>query len=278
MEAQGDNERSETFEEAMKAVHVKLDPETAFTPPAEIALREKHTHKLRHAIQHMLKDVTNRIKVVDKKGLPLRYPGRDDYLKKVPSQLSRLYEKLKQQAVYHCLSNGSTGTPSTSTGPGNFCFHLLVRQPDILKDFFYDTFLLVRALDRYQKLDGVTDEVFRSVEIIIGLAERLRKHSTKVDLEFEQQKLSFCEYQVAYAAKSNVSIVPNSGQTINIALRQARIADPDMTPDDLFKMLRGYVFEGVLQKRKGGHAVVDVIQRLEEDLATRHGVKIRIVV
>jgi hypothetical protein len=268
--------RSETFEEAMKALHVRLDPETAFTPPADVALRTKHTERLRHALQHLQKDVDKRIKNIDKKGLPLRYPGREDYLRKVSAQLGNLDAKLKREAAYHCLANDTAGTPSS--GPGNFCFHLLVREPEIVKDFIYDSFLLVRALDRYQMLDGVGAELFCPLETIFGLASRPRTHMAKIDLELEKQTLSFCEYQVDYAARSNISIVPNSAQAINNALRQARIADPDSKTDDVFKTLRGYVLQGVMQKRKMDHVVVDVIQRLEEDLAARHGGKVRIVV
>lgn len=270
--------RSETFEEAMEALctKAKLDTETAFTPSADVTLRAKHTVKLRYTLQHMQKEVDRYIKTIDKKGLPLRYPGREDYIRKASAQLGTLDAKLKREAAYHCLANDTAGKPSS--GPGNFAFHLLVREPDIVKDFFYDSFLLVRALDRYQVVDGVGAELFCSLETIFGLASRLRSHMAKIDLELEKQTLSFCEYQVDYAARSNISIVPNSAQAINSALRQARIADPDSKTDDVFKTLRGYVLQGVMQKRKDDHVVVDVIQRLEEDLAARHGVKVRIVV
>lgn len=226
----------------------------------------------------MTKKIAERIKAIGKKGLPLRFPGEDDFLKRVTPGLGRLQERLKPHPAYHCLPVDSTA--ASNTGPGDFFFHLLVRQPELLKECFMDTFLLADALSIYLETSGGGDEVFRHIKAIVEMAKRLQTHLAKLDLETQQQKLSFCAYQLVYATKLGVSIVPGSGHAINFAMIQARTADPNLKTDDFFKMLRGYVLQGVLQKRKQKekHVVVDVVQRLKEDLATRLGVKVKIVV
>lgn len=73
-------------------------------------------------------------------------------------------------------------------------------------------------------VEGRGDGLFRNIKAIVGIAKRLKMHPAKIDLERQHQLISFAAYQLVYASKFGVSIIPKSAHALNFAMSQARVA------------------------------------------------------
>jgi hypothetical protein len=260
----------------MKELGIDGDPEAMLKLPEDPEAQIKNLDKLRLTIEHFSKAVREHVKIIDKMGLPLRCPGQPDHLKAALHYLDKQARAIKQHTVYHCLRKSTDS--STESDRGTFFFHLLLRQPELVKDWMWSLSLLNSALAKYRLEEKVSDDIFTRTKIINDTADWIRGIMSNVVLEHEQQILSFCTYLLGYAERSGIKVIPETSLGIRFALKQARDVCPALRTKDFYRMIEGYLEQGIERKRQGECVVVNVIQLLEEEVVSRDSEEGKIIV
>lgn len=265
----------ESFSDALD--FMALDPETAFSPQhAKQKVLRKWLLLLHDNILESVKDLNGR-------RLPLRYPGPSDPVKEARDAMIHV-EKLLSSGIIYRLWPDTKEESSAESERYNFMYHLMDRQPTLLKNMLYLSFMLSQGMNMYRRRTPEGKPIHRTdgtLRTITKLAGQVQGSAKGIELAKEHQLLALCAIVSKEAEKKGIELRPSSPHAIRSALEQAKIVGA-MKTDVMFGVLDSYLMridrcdiasDGL---RKG--QVVDICKDLEEDVKVHCGLNIDIVV
>jgi hypothetical protein len=193
-------------------------------------------------------------------------------------------EKLLSSGIIYRLSPDSKEEHPAESERYNFMYHLMDRQPTLLKNMLYLSFMLSQGMNMYRRRTPEGKPIHRTdgtLRTIIKLAEQVQGSAKGIELAKEHQLLALCAIVSKEAEKKGIELRPSSPHAIRSALEQAKIVGA-MKTDVMFGVLDSYLMridrcdiasDGL---RKG--QVVDICKDLEEDVKVHCELSIDIVV
>jgi hypothetical protein len=253
-----------------------LEPENAFVLPEDQEARDEHLSKLKKGILHLYSAIRNDFDTVQITGLPVQHPGKPGHLKAAVDALRDQTGRINRKTVYPCA--GKDMDTGASFCRGTIFYHLVIRDPDLVRDWFKHASSLKVILEEYRTVDIVSDSILDLTKRMSDIAHQVCRLMRKVPLALEQQTLSFCSYLLSYAQSLDVKVIPETSLEIWLALKQARDVCHDIKAKDGYQWLEGYIEQGAARKRNEQDVVVDLVQHLEEELKSRYNMRVKLSV
>ncbi|KAJ9111350.1 hypothetical protein QFC19_001118 [Naganishia cerealis] len=238
---------------------------------------ECNQKSLRKWLIHLHNDILESVKDLNNRRLPLRYPGPSDPVKEARDSLIHVEKLLSSGVIFRLPSSGKEdGEPSTFTDRCNFMYHVLWRQPQLVKDIMYSAYMLSRAMTEYRASTPEGKPVYKTegtLQAVIILAEKVTRVRKRIDLEREQQLLELCESVVHSAKDHGIVIHPDSACAIRCSLEQVKVVGACKT-DHMFGFLDSSHFRLARVPEATLNEVFDINKHLQADIYVHVGIEV----
>ncbi|KAJ9114731.1 hypothetical protein QFC22_005607 [Naganishia vaughanmartiniae] len=232
---------------------------------------------LRKWLLHLHNDILDSVKNLNDRRLPLRYPGPSDPVKEARDSLIHVEKLLSTGIIYRLPTRGKKDS-AKFTDRCNFLYHLLWRQPQLLKDILYSAYVLTRAMSEYRVSTPEGKPIYKTdgtLRTVINLAEKVTRVRKRIDLEREQQLLVLCESLVVSAKDHGLVLRPSSACAIRCSLEQAKVVSGFKT-DHMFGFLDSYHLRMAKSPDTSSDKVFDINQCLQADVEVHVGIDIKL--
>ncbi|KAJ9095685.1 hypothetical protein QFC21_005557 [Naganishia friedmannii] len=227
---------------------------------------------LRNWLLHLHNDILDSVKALNDRRLPLRYPGPSDPVKEARDSLLHVEKLLSSGIIYRLPSPGT----SKFTDRCNFMYHLLWREPQLLKDILFSAYMLSRGMTEYRASTPEGKPVYKTegtLRTVINLAEKVTRVRKRIDLEREQQLLVLCESLVSSAKDHGLVLRPSSACAIRCSLEQAKVVGA-FKIDHMFGFLDSYHMRMAESPDTSSDKIFDINKHLEADVEVHVGVDV----